>query len=455
MIEPRFVGRRKELDRLDSIASRPAGQLVMVYGRRRIGKSYLLERFTRGRRSLFYQATQQAEPVELASLSGLARPLTGLPEDVSFPGWESALNAITDAAGEDRLVVILDEFPYLCGSTEGLPSIVQRWWDRRGRTSGVMLVLCGSTQTFMTELDAHAAPLYSRFTAKIAVLPLSYREAAEFTPDLIPNDKAYVYGVLGGTPFNLDQWNTGLDVRDNLLRLFGDPMSSLVDSADRILTTDLRDARAAYRVLQAIALGHSRWAEIRDYAKVHERVLPRLIEIGLIERRTPVTEDPEKSRRSVYRIPDPYMRFWFRFVLLNRGQIERGLGPAVVKEKILPFLDDHMGQTFEDMAREFALERVRQGDLRGDDVGFWQAADGQNEIDIVGVADRKPTFIGSAKWQHGPLDRRALTNLEAHARALGVGTDIPWLLVGRGGVDPSLLTRAELRGYSIADLYGG
>jgi len=224
-----------------------------------------------------------------------------------------------------------------------------------------MLVLCGSAQTFMEQLEARGAPLFNRFTAKLIVRPLSYLESAEFVPSLSASDKALVSGILGGTPFNLDQWDAGRDVRANLMHLFADPMSPLVDSPDRILSADLPDPRVAYRVLQGIALGHSRWAEIRDYAKVHDRVLPRLLDVGLIERHVPVTEDPLKSRRSVYRIPDPYLRFWFRFILRNRGAIERGLGESLVKEKIVPLLDDSMGQTFEDMAREFTLGLVREG----------------------------------------------------------------------------------------------
>ncbi|TAM58747.1 ATP-binding protein [bacterium] len=449
----RFIGRRIELEALERIAGRQGGQMVLVYGRRRVGKSYLLERFSRERHALYYQATQQAEAVELAAFSELARSLTGLPAGVAFPGWEAALDAVAAASKGRRLVVILDEFPYLCDSTTGLPSIVQRWWDHRGRTSGVMLILCGSAQTFMEELEAHAAPLFGRFTGKLPIRPLSYREAAEFTPTLSTTEKALTFGILGGTPFNLDQWDTALGVRDNLLGLFGDPMSSLIDSAEHILTSDLPDPRVAYRVLQAIALGHSRWTDIRDYAKVHDRVLPRLIEIGLIERRTPATEDPAKSRRSVYRIPDPYLRFWFRFIARNRGAIERGLGQSVIDEQVMPFLDQHMGQTFEDMAREFVLDLVRRRALRADDVGFWQSPDGQHEIDIVGVVRRKPTFIGTVKWRQAPLDAGVLLNLETHARALGVGTELPWLLIGRGGVDRAILTRSTLHGYSVADLY--
>jgi len=139
--------------------------------------------------------------------------------------------------------------------------------------------------------------------------------------------------------------------------------------------------------------------------------------------------------------------------LRNRGSIERGLGQSLVKEKILPLLDDSMGQTFEDMAREFTLGLVRDGELRADDVGFWQSSDGQNEIDIVGAIDRRPTFIGTVKWQRRPLDRHVLAKLEGDARALGAGSEMPWILVGRDGVEPRVLARPGTLGYAVEDLY--
>ncbi|HEV3157519.1 MAG TPA: ATP-binding protein [Candidatus Baltobacteraceae bacterium] len=452
----RLIGRREELANLYRLAERPGGQLVLISGRRRIGKSFLLEHFIHDRRAIFYQATQQTETAELAAFSDLVRGTLGvddLPAGVAYPSWESALTSLVKHARDERLIVVLDEFPYLCESTRGLPSIIQRWWDRVGKRSGIMLIVCGSAQTLMERLDDTGAPLYHRFTGKLNVRMLSYRDAAQFTPQLSAADKARIYAILGGTPFNLDQWDPDHGVRENLLDLFADPMSSLVDSAEHVLTTELPDPRVAYRVLQAIALGKSRFAEIHDFAEVHERALPRLVGFGLIDRRIPATEDREKSKRSLYTISDPYLRFYFRFIARNRGLIERGLGVRVVDEQILPHLDDHMGFSFEEIARTFMLELVRKGEVPGDDVGSWWSRDGQQEIDIVGTSNLRPTFIGTVKWRAQALDMRVLRDLERDAAVLGIDESAPRIVIGRGGCDERVLTSAGVRGYSAEDLY--
>ncbi len=448
----RFLGRKQDLLKLEQLWARSSAQLVLMYGRRRIGKTYLLQEFITGKQAIFYQATQQAAEVELAAFSDFVRSLLRLPPGVNFPNWEVALEALSDYATGKRLVVVLDEFPNLCESTKGLPSLIQRWWDHKGRHSHIMLILCGSAQTFMNELDMHAAPLYGRFTARLGVQPLSYREAAEFVPDLSSEEKALVYGLLGGTPFYLDQWETQASFRDNVMRLFGDSLSALIDAPDRMLTTTLNDARSAYRVLQAVAFGKTRWAEIRDFAKVHDRAITQLVTIGLLERRVPITEDALRSRRVRYRIPDPNLRFWFRFILPHRSQIERGLGRGVVESQILPLLDDHMGQVYEDIAREFAYELVTNGVLSADDVGYWQSSDGQNEIDIVGAQNHHPTFYGTVKWQKQPIDQRVIANLEGHIQALNLNLDVPRLIIGRNA--PAPITAPLTAGFGADDLYG-
>lgn len=454
-MEQPFVGRSRELSALESAYDSAAGELVLLYGRRRIGKTYLLQRFTTSRRTVFYQATRQAEAEELRSFTAQCEAVVGaLPAGYAFPSWEAALEYLDERAGAERLAVILDEFPYLCESTGGLTSIIQRWWDGRGRTSRIMLVLCGSAQTFMTDLDAGSAPLHQRFTKKIALGPLSYREAAEFVPSLDPADRARVFGIVGGTPLYLREWRADRGVRENVLSLFGDPGGLLVDSAPLVLHTDLGDATASYRALAAIARGDTKRNAILQKARItNERVLARLEELRLVTRRVPITEGA-KSRRGTFTLTDPYFRFWFRFIEPNRATIDRGFGEQLVDDVILPGLDDHMGPVFEDIARAFAVELVTQGELRALDVGSWWSTDGRHEIDIVGMGRQQPTFIGTVKWRRAPLGCDVYANLADHARALGADTALPWLMVGRGGVAEDVLQREpHVRGYSIADLY--
>lgn len=455
MHQREFIGRAAQLSVLRKAYEGTDGRLVLLYGRRRIGKTYLLQEFSHGRRAIFYQATRQVAELELGAFTqAVAAVLGPVPPGYVFPSWEAALTYVDEHAGGRRLAVILDEFPYLCTSTEGLPSIVQRWWDQRGRTSPIMLVLCGSAQTFMNDLDTGSAPLHQRFTEKIPLGPLSYREAAEFVPSLEPADRFRVYGVLGGTPLYLREWDADAGVRDNLVRLFGDPGSALVDSARLVLHTDLGDSTASYRALGAIANGKTRRNDILQTAKVtNERVLHRLEELRLVTRQVPITEGPA-SRRGYFVVTDPYFRFWFRFIEPNRATIDRGFGERLVEEIILPDIDGHFGGVFEDVAREFAGQLMLSGQLRGTDVGSWWSSDGNHEIDIVGVMRRKPTFIGTVKWRAAALGYDVYKNLESHAAALGVDASLPWLMVGRGGVEERLLREEHhVRGYSVADLY--
>ncbi len=450
-----FVGRVGELETLRGAADRKSAALVLVSGRQRIGKTYLLQRFVEDRRAIFYQATRQAPSAELTAFTReVERVLGNFPPGYAYPTWEAALDDVAARSDGRRLIVILDEFPYLCDSNPGMPSVVQRWWDLRGRKSSVMLVLCGSAQSFMADLDTGSAPLHQRFTAKIRLGPLSFREAALFVPSLTPADRARVYGVLGGTPLYLREWNAVRPMRENLVRLFGDPAGFLVDSARLVLHTDLGDATAAYRALSAVAEGATRRNDILQKANItNERVLHRLEELSLLTRRVPVTEG-NASRRGVFTVTDPYFRFWFRFIEPHRAAIDRGFGERLIDDILRDGLETHMGSVFEDMVRTFAAELVNERELEALDVGSWWSTDGRHEIDLVGVRRSTTTFIGTVKWRAAPLGRDVYRNLSDHANALGVDDSIPWLLIGRGGAEPSLLQREpHVRAYDINDLY--
>jgi AAA+ ATPase superfamily predicted ATPase len=459
VVAPQLIDRERELQALEDAASSPRGQLVVVWGRRRVGKTFLLQAFGERRRTIHYTATQQSAPIELAAFTDAVRAglgSDGLPAGYAFPDWSAALEFVTDRAGDRRLVVVLDEFPYLAGSTAGIESIVQRWWDRQGRSSRVMLVLCGSAVAYMGQIGGAAAPLHQRATATIRVAALDYRAAGQFVAALAPAERAVVYGILGGTPLYLDQWDAHASRRANLLRLFGSPASPLVDAAELVLSGELPELENAFRILQAVAIGKTRQSEIADYARVAvERPLRRLAMLGLLERRVPALDDPARSKRAIYRVADPYFAFWFRFIAGNRAHIARGLGAQLVDNRILPELDGYMGGVFEDIAREHARHLAATGELEADRVEAWWSADGQHEIDLVGVSGGGIGFIGEAKWSGRPLSAAVLGRLEEHATALpGVGPTTPRLLYGRAGCNQTVAARPGIRCLSVAEVYG-
>lgn len=458
MASIRLIDRKHELASLETAAASPRGQLVTVWGRRRVGKTYLLQAFAERRRAVYYTATQQSAPIELVTFTDAVRASLGndgLPPGYAFADWSAALDFVTDRSEEQRLVLVIDEFPYLAGSTPGIESIVQRWWDRRGRDSSLMLVLCGSAVAYMEQIGGAAAPLHQRATATIRVAALDYRAAGQFVSSLAPADQAVVYGILGGTPLYLDQWDPRASRRANLLRLFGTPVSPLVDAAELVLSGELPELENAFRILQAVAIGRTRPGEIAGYARVAvERPLKRLTTLGVLERRIPALDDPAKSKRAIYRIADPYFAFWFRFIASSRANIARGLGAQLVDNRILTGLDDYMGGVFEDIAREHARQLAAVGDLRADRVDAWWSGDGQHEVDLVGVSGRGVGFVGEAKWSARPLGVSILSRLEGHVVALpGVTSTTPRLLYGRAGCGPGLAGRPGIHCFSIADLY--
>ena len=333
---------------------------------------------------------------------------------------------------------------------------MQRWWDQKGKRSHVMLILCGSAVAYMRQIESAAAPLHQRATISLHVRPFDYRSAGRFVSRLSPARRAVVYGVVGGTPLYLSQWNARASLRANLVRLFGDPASPLVDAAELVLSGELPEPEGSFRILQAVALGRTRPGAIGDYAKVAvERPLKRLTSVGILERSVPALDDPARTKRAIYRIVDPYFNFWFRFIASNRAHIARGLGAQLVDAQILPQLDNYMGAIFEEMAREHARSLAARGVLTSSRVDAWWSPDGKHEIDLVGLAGKKSIgFVGSVKWSARKLGSNVLENLKHHAEPLpGYTPSIPHLLYGRSGCTPAIRSTPTVRCFSARDMY--
>ncbi len=439
-----FIGREAELGTLNRLWDTPGAELVLVWGPRRVGKSFLLNEFARGKRAVIYTATERAPELELADFSDRVRQvLTPGPRDVlasgPFRSWDEALRYLAGASERQRLLVVLDEFSYLVESDPSLASVIQRFWDNEARSSKLHLILCGSATSVLEGLGAERAPLFGRFSARVQIHPFSFKAAAEFNEKLSAVDLCRVYGVIGGMPLYLKMWNDTQSWRQNLVRLFGDPSSPLLNEGELVLRTELPEAAGYFRLMHAVAHGRTKYSEIRDVAGIEPaRSLERLTAVRLMERRVPVTQDPDRTRVRIYRITDNFLSFWFRFVYPNRGEIERGLGPAIVDQVMAgTAFENHMGPVFEEMTREYVrMSAGTRGVPAVTRVGAWWTADGRTEIDVVAIDGKVVALAGEAKWSRH-AGRRELDALRLKVEVLPAREGQPLL---------ALFAREDFRG---------
>lgn len=399
----------------------------MVWGRRRVGKTALLQRFAEGRPTVFHTASGRPAHEELALLSRAAAPaLRGRvrdPAERSFTDWADALEALADAARDAPLLLVLDEFPELASATPHLPGILRASWDRLRSQTQLRILLCGSAVRVMEAMQRERAPLYGRLDLSLTLHPFRPYEAAAMLPRLAPAERATVWGILGGMPLYLEWWDQSASVRDNLARLACRPGGLLLTEGELVLATEGDTGGLARRVLFAIAAGRTKYHEIEASVGADPaRVLERLVGLRLVERLVPVSEDPRRTRRRTYRIADNLLAFWLGLLDRHRAEIERGLGAGIL-QALMGGLDDHLGGPWEEAFRAHLRRLAERGEL-GDEVvavgPFWTAEADPGEIDAVALAGRRRTavLVGEAKWARRIDAPRVRHALERTAEAL-------------------------------------
>ena len=369
-----FIGRERELAVLQELADSGRAELFVLLGRRRVGKTELLQRLCKERRSVYFLAAQVRDKDNLkafqrALLEGLADPLL---ENVELPDWAAALTVAAERAGDERLIVVLDEFPYLCEANRGLPSLLQRFWDQRGKDSSLMLILCGSQVSFMErEVLAERSPLFGRRTAQRRLEPLAPSETLDFFPSWSVRDRLLAYGILGGMPAYLRRFDEERSLVDNLHREVLRPEGYLFDEVNYLLRTELQNPATYNSILGALAGEADRVGDIALSVGVDSptanKYLHVLRELRIVERSVPLTDaDPLRSRRGVYRIADRFLAFHFRHVQPNVSLIEAGRGPQVYEEFIQPDLE----RILDDARTDFVLEHLRRegAELVGEEI---------------------------------------------------------------------------------------
>lgn len=423
-----FLNRERELELLEQWWSpRPQSNLALLWGRRRVGKTVLLQRFAEDKRAIFHTGAGRPLADELRILSRLAaeaidpglRDLEARP----FADWEDLLETLAGAARDEPLLFILDEFPELTSVAPDLESRMRAFWDRsRGRTK-LRILLCGSAVRTMVAIQEERSPLYGRIELSLLLNPFRPHEAALMLPRLSPPERALVWGLVGGVPLYLEWWDQDASLDRNLLRLVCTPGGALLTAGELTLASELDGGELVRQILYAIAAGRTKHSEIENAVKADPaRPLERLVRLGLVERMIPVTLDPRRTRLRLYRIADNFLAFWLSVVDPYRAEIERGLGRSILPV-LKGSLNDFLGARYEEAFRAHLRLRGEQGQLAKDIVAigpFWTSDPQPVEIDAVALAGRarEAVLLGECKWARKVDGRRIRRELEQRAAAL-------------------------------------
>jgi hypothetical protein len=432
-----FVNRAEELGLLEQWWAIPGGRLALVWGRRRVGKTALVEHFAGGRRTVFHTATSRPPADELGRLSDAVAPLlVDSLRDLGrrpFADWLDALETLASVARDDPLLLVLDEFPELVAGDGDLPSTLRAFWDRARTRTQLRLILCGSAVRTMESLQEERSPLHGRVDLRLIVHAFRPREAAGMLAPLPPAERALVWGLLGGVPLYLSWWDPARTVAANLEALVCRPGALLLTEGEYVLATDAGRGELGRRVLHAVATGRTKFNEIESTVRTNPaRTLDDLVALRFLERLAPVTEDPTRTRRTTYRVADNFLAFWLGVVDRYRAEIERGLGPSILPV-LLAELDDFMGPRWEAAYREHLRHLAATGGLPGQPVAvgaFWTTGSDAVEIDavVLGGRERRPLLVGEAKWTRVVDARPLLRDLLRKAAALP-GPPAPDLLL--------------------------
>ncbi len=455
------------LDRTDDLARlrrwwREPGPPLSLWGRRRVGKSWLLRAFAHGRPAIIFVADSVAEAPQLERFADALR--SHLPVRPSLPDLPTFFRTLFELGRRRKFLAVIDEFPHLLPSVErSRREVLQRLQavlEEEGR-SGLKLILCGSQVSTMESLAAERSPFRGR-VVPLRVEPLGFRDARAFFEDPSPAGMVERYAVAGGMPLYLRELGRErLETR--VCRSVLDPRGPLFDEARAVLSQELREPRIYFAILEQLSAGERTLGELagalRTTASGLTIYLETLQELRIVARRVPVTA-ARTARDGHYRLLDPFIAFWFRFVFPHQEDLAAGLDPRRhYRAVVAPRLAEHVAPTFEEICREWTRRRYAD---RAQRVGPWwgRALDqlrargvrSTEEIDVVGVADRRVTVIGECRWRARAMDVDVLRDLESfklpalRQGGVGVARDVEVLLFSRAGFSARLREEARRRG---------
>lgn len=461
-----FYCREDELRKLNRRYEGGKFECVIIYGRRRVGKTALINEFCKDKPTIFFSAlnTTGKENLEALSKAIMTFERPNMESAPEFQSYDAALEELTALSKDKRVVFVIDEYPYLAKAKPAISAMLQHIIDHKWTESKMFLILCGSSMSFMeNQVLGKESPLYGRRTAQFKIAPLDYKETAVFHPNLSDDDNALIYGITGGVPHYINK----LDVRDNvddaLLENLFDPSSYLYEEPGNLLKQELREPAIYNAIIKAIAEGASRLNDISmkigEDTSVVSKYLKTLIDLGIVKKETPVTEKP--GRKTIYMIADNFFRFWYRFVPVNMSAIDSGRIVKTYPHAVKQYLPDYMGLIFEKMCQDYLLYYAENLPIELNEIGQWWGTDSkqkkQIQIDIVGTpVEGKDYIIGSCKYRNEKIGVDELELIREYASVFGRGLNYHYYIFSKGGFTEGLLKaqeRGEVQLITLDDLF--
>ena len=445
-----FVGRKREMESLNKNYDRDSFQFPVIYGRRRVGKTTLINEFCRGKKNIYYVAIQSSarENLEILSAQILAVLAPDAPKN-PFPSFRDAIEYVFECAKTERIIFAIDEYPYLAESDKSASSVLQASIDKHQANSKLFLILCGSSMSFMEkQVLGHKSPLYGRRTARYKLLPFDYLESAEMLPGFSNEEKIVFFSVTGGVPEYLSRIDKTLSLQGNIQALYFDQSGRLFEEPSNLIKQELKMPETYNAIISSIAEGRSRLNEIATTVGIEtsqcSKMLSTLIGLGLVRKEFPITE--AKSKKSIYLLDDWMFIFWYRFVLPELSRITAGFGGDVCGEVFADQLNSHTGRAFEECAKQYMWLALKEKKLpfHFKKIGRWWGSNPkerrEEEIDFIAFAGNEAAF-GECKWRSAQIGADTLENLVRKSRLFPGFTKIHYVLFSKAGFTDTLRNR--------------
>ena len=406
-----FVDRYEEMLFLEEQYKSAAASMLILYGRRRLGKTSLIHEFVKSKPYLYYLATEEAERLNIRAFKDQVAEYTGdaLLAQAEVNNWEILFQALMRTAISGRLVIVLDEFQYLGKTNPAFPSVFQRIWDNQLQHQNVMVILCGSLVHMMqVQTLNYSSPLYGRRTGQIKLRQIGFEHYSEFFDDLPYKSLIEHYAVTGGVPRYIELFDGREDIYEKIERNILNKQSPLFEEPVFLFQNEVSEIGSYFSVMKSIAAGNRRLGKICADLGVKETSMPKylktLIDLDAVEREVPVTENnPKKSKMGLYRIKDPFLRFWFRFIYPEKSRLELSDKVYAISKIRSHFIDSHTAYIYESICKSEMWRLAGQWRLNFNKLGRWW--NNKEEIDVVGLdSDGDEIIFGECKYQNKPVD---------------------------------------------------